>query len=87
MRAVQHQLLQLLSPEEVTDLHVHDVFASFGALNPLHHSPYAKLPWEAALTEYRKLMAPVEREVARKPHARLASSARCNAQSTMQCTM
>jgi dynein heavy chain 2 len=74
MRTVQHQLLHLLSEQEVADLKVNEVFRPFEPLSPLHHSPYAKPAWDAATSEYMKAMQPVEREVARKLHKRLTSS-------------
>ena len=74
MRTVQHQLLGLLSEREMAELHADEVFAPFEALSPLHHSPYARPAWDAATSEYMRLMQPIERDVARKLHARLSTS-------------
>ena len=74
MRTVQHQLLGLLSEREMAELHADEVFAPFEPLSPLHHSPYARPAWDAATSEYMRLMSPIERDVARKLHARLSTS-------------
>ena len=37
-------------------------------------APYARPAWDAATSEYMRLMSPIERDVARKLHARLSTS-------------
>ena len=44
MRSVQHQLLHLLSEQEVADLHVHEVMASVRVRDLQVHAVFAPAP-------------------------------------------
>lgn len=66
LRIVHEQQVQLLTSQEQKELHIVDAFSPFMGLNPLQYNPYTSPLWNAAVSQYDKIMAPVEQKIAGK---------------------
>ncbi|XP_041850617.1 cytoplasmic dynein 2 heavy chain 1 [Melanotaenia boesemani] len=64
LRIVHEKLLCLLPGGKQQALTLDRVFEPFSGLNPLHYNPYTEPLWRAAVTQFERLIAPSEREVA-----------------------
>uniref|UniRef100_A0A3Q1I1J7 Cytoplasmic dynein 2 heavy chain 1 n=1 Tax=Anabas testudineus TaxID=64144 RepID=A0A3Q1I1J7_ANATE len=64
MRVVHEKLLRLLPGGKQQALTADRVFEPFSGLNPLHYNPYTEPLWRAAVTQFERLLAPSEQEVA-----------------------
>ena len=66
LRIVHEQQVQLLDASEQKELHTVDAFSPFLGLNPLQYNPYTQPLWNAAVSQYDKVMAPVEQKISGK---------------------
>ncbi|KAK3100036.1 hypothetical protein FSP39_013759 [Pinctada imbricata] len=66
LRIVHEQQIRLLSSSEQRDLHTNEAFHSFSGMNPLQYNPYTIPLWTAAVSQYDKIMSPVEQKIASK---------------------
>ncbi|XP_068440329.1 cytoplasmic dynein 2 heavy chain 1 isoform X1 [Clinocottus analis] len=72
LRMVHEKLLSLLPGGKQQALTSDCVFEPFSGLNPLHYNPYTEPLWRAAVTQFERLMAPSEQEVAGRLKSQIA---------------
>uniref|UniRef100_A0A8C0VSF5 Dynein heavy chain tail domain-containing protein n=1 Tax=Cyanistes caeruleus TaxID=156563 RepID=A0A8C0VSF5_CYACU len=66
VRTLHEKLMFLLPAGEQNSLHLSHVFEPFAGLNPVHYNPYTEPLWKAAVSQYERIIAPVEQKIASK---------------------
>jgi len=55
-----------MTASEQKELRVEEAFSPFLGLNPLQYNPYTQPLWQAAVTQYERIMAPAEQKTVAK---------------------
>ncbi|KAH3831149.1 hypothetical protein DPMN_104411, partial [Dreissena polymorpha] len=66
LRIVHDQQLRLMTSQEQKELRVDEAFNPFMGLNPLQYNPYTQPLWQAAVSQYERVMAPAEQKTVSK---------------------
>ncbi|EMP37963.1 Cytoplasmic dynein 2 heavy chain 1 [Chelonia mydas] len=66
IRMLHEKLAYFLPMGEQQTLHLAQVFEPFACLNPVHYNPYTEPLWRAAVSQYERIVAPVEQKIASK---------------------
>uniref|UniRef100_A0A452I6Q6 Uncharacterized protein n=1 Tax=Gopherus agassizii TaxID=38772 RepID=A0A452I6Q6_9SAUR len=66
IRTLHEKLAYFLPVGEQQTLHLAQVFEPFAGLNPVHYNPYTEPLWRAAVSQYERIVAPVEQKIASK---------------------
>ncbi len=66
IRSVHEQVTRLVSKPEQEEIGLAEVFAPFAGQNPLQYNPYTEPLWKAAVAQYNRSVAPVEKRIAGK---------------------
>uniref|UniRef100_A0A8C5IE70 DYHC2 protein n=1 Tax=Junco hyemalis TaxID=40217 RepID=A0A8C5IE70_JUNHY len=66
VRTLHEKLMFFLPAGEKNSLHLSHVFEPFAGLNPVHYNPYTEPLWRAAVSQYERIIAPVEQKIATK---------------------
>ncbi|XP_038236236.1 cytoplasmic dynein 2 heavy chain 1 isoform X1 [Dermochelys coriacea] len=66
IRTLHEKLAYFLPMGEQQTLQLAQVFEPFACLNPVHYNPYTEPLWRAAVSQYERIVAPVEQKVASK---------------------
>ncbi|KAG5188874.1 hypothetical protein JKP88DRAFT_287142 [Tribonema minus] len=64
LRTTHEELSRLLTPDEAQQLGAEVLFRPFASVSPLRYNPYTEPQWRAAVTEFERLLAPIEQTVA-----------------------
>ncbi|XP_068037518.1 cytoplasmic dynein 2 heavy chain 1 isoform X5 [Anomalospiza imberbis] len=66
VRTLHEKLMFFLPAGEKNSLHLSHVFEPFAGLNPVHYNPYTEPLWKAAVSQYERIIAPMEQKIASK---------------------
>ncbi|XP_052794024.1 cytoplasmic dynein 2 heavy chain 1-like isoform X3 [Mya arenaria] len=69
LRIVHDQQLRLMTSQEQKELRVDEAFTPFMGLNPLQYNPYTQPLWQAAVSQYERIMSPAEQNTVAKLRA------------------